>query len=142
MRLSVVCVLCTDGVSESSRVVVRALPRSAVDRGQIAAKTVQSADRRGDRERSFHMSQHLRQHLTSFTRHCAKTDHAELTHYAGIAGALQLYGVSISRHCALCCYLGDTTCTAPWSCQRDRQRSVSGDSISISMSNAAFCVCV
>ena len=71
--------------------------------------------RRGDRDRfKFHNISILRQHLTSFTRHCAKTDHAESTHYGG---ALQLYHISINRHCAqcvdsLCCYLGDST-TAP-----------------------------
>ena len=59
------------------------------------------------RSRSFQIL-HLHQHLTSFTRHCAKSDHTESTHYGG---ALQLY--SISRHCAqcvdsLCSYLGDS----------------------------------
>ena len=46
------------------------------------------------RSRSFQIS-HLRQHLTSFTRHCAKADHTESTHYGGV---LQLYCISISRH--------------------------------------------
>ena len=80
------------------------------------------------RSRSFQISQHLRQHLTSFTRHRAKTDHAQSTHYGS---PLQLYGISISRHCAqcvdsLCCYLGDRT-TAPWSRPRDHNAGAVGN---------------
>ena len=56
-------------------------------------------DQQTRRSLSFQISQHLRQHLTSFTRHRAKTDHAESTHYGS---ALQLYGISISRHCPVC----------------------------------------
>ena len=83
------------------------MPRSAVDRDRIAGKM---CDQQTRQLRSFKIS-HLCQHLTSFTRHCAKTDHAESTHYGG---ALQLYRISISRHCAqcvdsLCCCLGDST---------------------------------
>jgi len=56
------------------------------------------------RSRSFQISQHLRQHFTSFTRHCAKTDHAESTHYGSM---LQPYRISISAQCvdSLCSYL-------------------------------------
>jgi len=66
------------------------------------------------RSRSFQISEHLRQHLTSFTRHCAKTNLTESTHYGG---ALQLYRINLvsvgTRHCAqcvdsLCSYLGDS----------------------------------
>ena len=64
--------------------------------------------RYNDRDR-FKFHNNNIQPLTSFTRHCAKTDHAESTHYGG---TLQLYRISISRHCAqcvdsVCCYLGD-----------------------------------
>ena len=90
-------------------------------------------DQQMRRSRSFQISQHLRQHLTIFTRHCAKTDHAESIHYGG---TLQLYRISVSRHCdqcvdSLCSYLGDST-TAPaaniWSRQQDRQCWVSRES--------------
>jgi len=100
-------------------------------------------DQQMRRSRSFQLSQHLHQHLTSFTWHQAKIDHTESTHYGG---ALQLYCDSISRHCAQCVdSLCDSTTvtvtvTAPWSCQRDWQRWVGRESGSISMSNATLCV--
>ena len=115
---------------------------SRSDRGKGCAIM---CDQQTRQSRSFQISQHLCQHLTIFTRHCAKTDHAESIHYGG---TLQLYRISVSRHCdqcvdSLCSYLGDST-TAPaaniWSHQRDRQRWVSRESGSISMSNAALCM--
>ena len=66
-----------------------------LNRDQIAGKAVRSCAicKRRDRDHfKFHS-----QHLTSFTRHCAKTDHAE-----SCGGALQLYRISITRHCAQC----------------------------------------
>ena len=68
---------------------------SRSDRGKCCAIM---CDQQTQQSRSFQISQH-RRHLTSFTRHRAKTDHAESTHYGS---ALQLYGISISRHCAQC----------------------------------------
>ena len=120
------------------------MSRTCLDQLLIAIRSREGCaimcDQQTWRSQSFQISQHLRQHLTSFTRHCAKTDHAESTH---CGGSLQMYGISISRHCAqcvdsLCCYLDDST-TAPaaniWSHQRDRQRWVSRESGSISVSN-------
>ena len=116
---------------------------SRSDRGKVCAIM---CDQQTRRLRSFKIS-HLCQHLTSFTRHCAKTDHAESTHYGG---ALQLYRISISRHCAqcvdsLCCCLGDST-TALHQQRMSGPTSetakcwVSRESGSISMSNDTLCV--
>jgi len=84
--------------------------RACLDQLLIAIRSRERlCDQQTRRSRSFQISQHLRQHLTIFMRHCAKTDHAESTHYGC---TLQLYRIGVSRHCAqcvdsLCSYLGD-----------------------------------
>ena len=85
------------------------LPRSAAesrsDRGKGCAIM---CDLQTPRSRSFQISQHLSQHLTCFTRHCAKTDHAESTHCGAVAArysctVLVSLGTvpSVSTPCAL-----------------------------------------
>ena len=84
---SFLCIFVPWSEKSTERTYDRACLDQLLNRDQIAGKAVRSCAicRRRDRDRfKFHS-----QHLTSFTRHCAKTDHAE-----SCGGALQLYRIS------------------------------------------------